>query len=43
MKRWPIIKQVLALLDFLYHAFIQSYDKDDIDKDPWKRDGRNPY
>lgn len=26
MKHLPILRQILALLDFLYHAFIQSYD-----------------
>lgn len=32
MKHLPIIKHLLMLLDFLYHAFIESYDDSDINK-----------
>ena len=31
MKHWPIIKQVLMFLDFLYHALMKSYDEKDLE------------
>lgn len=31
MKHWPIIKQIFMFLDFLYHAFLESYDEEEND------------